>query len=335
MSTAVKSVEGSRMKLAWPSYPEGQSNLGDSEGRCSLCYPSSIMDPSELRQIFKRFRILIIGRANAGKTTILQRVCKTRENPEIYNSAGEKIDLAVLMASRERGVHDIANEMVFRNNPGFVFHDSRGFEAGGNSEFDRGRSKEKRLSDRIHVIWYCIPMDEDGRSFTEGEVKFFSQCDTGSVPVIVLFTKFDALYDDEFAELISQGVSRKDAEVLVPQHAKEAFANGPQLKLLCHICLPDMDKDNADCTPLIERTAETLDDDTLQQLFVSTQRTTLEVCMRYAIKESLAQHLDSTQAISSRVFGKSDRKIVNRLGDWFPRTTVRSQKFSKTPLIYI
>jgi len=65
----------------------------------------------------------------------------------------------------------------------------------------------------------------------------------------VLFTKFDALYDDEFAELMSKGVSRKDAEALAPQHAKEAFANGPQLKLLynrkgnqrpprCHICLP-------------------------------------------------------------------------------------------------
>jgi hypothetical protein len=109
-------------------------------------------------------------------------------------------------------------------------------------------------------------MDEDSRSFTEAEVKFFSQCDTGSsrflirhgllstdlqfsVPVIVLFTKFDALYDDEFAELISKGVSRKVAEALAPQHAKEAFSNGPQLKLIynrkgnqrpprCHICLP-------------------------------------------------------------------------------------------------
>ncbi|KAG1758676.1 GTP-binding protein [Suillus occidentalis] len=275
------------------------------------------MDPSTLRKKFERFRILIIGRANAGKTTILQRVCKTRENPEIYNSAGEKIDPAVLMASREvgdvhcgqqhystsfqRGVHDIENEMVFRSNPGFVFHDSRGFEAGGHSEFDKvkafiaWRSTRGRLSSRIHVIWYCIPMDEDGRSFTEAEVKFFSQCDTGSIPVIVLFTKFDALYDDEFAELISKGVSRKDAEALVPQRAKEAFADGPQLKLLyscennqrpprCHICLPDMDKNDADCGPLIERTAEVLDDDTLKQLFVSTQRTTLELCMRYAVE---------------------------------------------------
>jgi hypothetical protein len=45
-----------------------------------------------------------------------------------------------------------------------------------------------------------------------------------------------------------------------------------------------MDKDDADCRPLIEHTAETLDDDTLKQMFVSTQRTTLEVCMRYAVE---------------------------------------------------
>jgi len=31
-----------------------------------------------------RFRVLIIGRANAGKTSILQRVCDTTESPEIY-----------------------------------------------------------------------------------------------------------------------------------------------------------------------------------------------------------------------------------------------------------
>src|SRR6266404_1145926 len=31
-----------------------------------------------------RFRVLIIGRANAGKTTILQRVCDTTDSPTIY-----------------------------------------------------------------------------------------------------------------------------------------------------------------------------------------------------------------------------------------------------------
>ncbi len=31
-----------------------------------------------------RFRVLIIGRANAGKTSILQRVCETTDSPIFY-----------------------------------------------------------------------------------------------------------------------------------------------------------------------------------------------------------------------------------------------------------
>jgi hypothetical protein len=59
----------------------------------------------------------------------------------------------------QRGEHDIENEMVFRNNPGFIFHDSRGFEAGGESEFDKvkafitSRSKEVKLKNQLHAIW--------------------------------------------------------------------------------------------------------------------------------------------------------------------------------------
>ncbi len=39
-----------------------------------------------------KFRVLVIGRANAGKTTILQRVCDTTDSPTIYrrNSGGER-----------------------------------------------------------------------------------------------------------------------------------------------------------------------------------------------------------------------------------------------------
>ncbi|KAG1798583.1 uncharacterized protein HD556DRAFT_192437 [Suillus plorans] len=138
------------------------------------------MDPAKIREKIGRFRILVIGRANAGKTTILRRVCNTRDDPEIYDSDGEQIDLTVLMASRERGLHDIENEMVFKNNPGFIFHDSRGFEAGGASEFEKvkafiaSRSKGMKIKNQLHAIWYCIPMDEAHRSFTASEVKFFS-----------------------------------------------------------------------------------------------------------------------------------------------------------------
>ena len=37
------------------------------------------------------FRVLIIGRANAGKTTILQRVCNTTEEPKIFNWKGHEV----------------------------------------------------------------------------------------------------------------------------------------------------------------------------------------------------------------------------------------------------
>ena len=35
------------------------------------------------------FRVLVIGRANAGKTSILQRVCETTESPTIYRGGKE------------------------------------------------------------------------------------------------------------------------------------------------------------------------------------------------------------------------------------------------------
>ena len=39
----------------------------------------------DLRAKYTRFRILVIGRANAGKTTLLQRVCNTTEDPCIFD----------------------------------------------------------------------------------------------------------------------------------------------------------------------------------------------------------------------------------------------------------
>ena len=44
-----------------------------------------------VRRFTPRFRVLIIGRANAGKTTILQRVCNTTEQPKIFNREGHEV----------------------------------------------------------------------------------------------------------------------------------------------------------------------------------------------------------------------------------------------------
>ena len=39
----------------------------------------------DLRQKYTHFRVLVIGRANAGKTTLLKRVCNTTDDPHIYD----------------------------------------------------------------------------------------------------------------------------------------------------------------------------------------------------------------------------------------------------------
>jgi hypothetical protein len=86
----------------------------------------------------------------------------------------------------QRGQHDIEDELIFTNHEGYVFHDSRGFEAGSEDElravqeFVRRRSQERKLVNRLHAIWfapsssgiyscefagfllrYCVPMDND------------------------------------------------------------------------------------------------------------------------------------------------------------------------------
>jgi hypothetical protein len=60
----------------------------------------------------------------------------------------------------QRGEHDIENEITFTNHRGYVFHDSRGFEAGGENElkivqeFVRRRSQGMKLANRLHAIWF-------------------------------------------------------------------------------------------------------------------------------------------------------------------------------------
>ena len=60
----------------------------------------------------------------------------------------------------QRGEHNIEDELIFRSNSSFVFHDSRGFESGSVKElelvkrFVTKRITTMRLENRIHAIWW-------------------------------------------------------------------------------------------------------------------------------------------------------------------------------------
>jgi GTPase SAR1 family protein len=53
------------------------------------------MDPAELRRKYPNFRILVVGRADAGKTTLLQRVCQSTEQPEVFDEEGNQVHAAL------------------------------------------------------------------------------------------------------------------------------------------------------------------------------------------------------------------------------------------------
>ena len=123
------------------------------------------------------FRILIIGRANAGKTTILEKVCGVAKGskPIIYDEHGVKITakrklvanikqllggtsvthlnpsmevshvismgVSSYYISIQRGIHNIEDQITYLGS-NFIFHDSQGFEAGSSEE--------------INIVWRFI-----------------------------------------------------------------------------------------------------------------------------------------------------------------------------------
>ncbi|KIO06232.1 hypothetical protein M404DRAFT_139225 [Pisolithus tinctorius Marx 270] len=262
------------------------------------------LDPTEAKKQIDRiprFRILVMGRANAGKTTVLQRVCNTTNQPEIFDGNGEKVcglhDAHVKLM--QRGYHNIEDELVFKSNPCYVFHDSCGFEAGSEEEFDKmkkfvtDQAKSTKLEKRIHAIWYCIPLNDSHRMVMAAERKFFNECDSGHVPVIVLLTKADTLNLDAVQELMKRGLTVDDAMKEAPEVEKQlqkgclekikGWLNELKFPPQSYVVLTGMGQESADCEELLKCTANALTEEGLQGLLISSQQSNLGLCMEFAI----------------------------------------------------
>jgi len=103
----------------------------------------------------------------------------------------------VLEPTDQRGVHTITDEITFPSSPGFVFHDSEGFESGSKletdtvSKFVKERTSTGDFKEQLHAIWVCIPTDNDQPLLT-ADLEVFCR-GAGPVPIIVIFTKTDSL----------------------------------------------------------------------------------------------------------------------------------------------
>ncbi|KAH8987752.1 hypothetical protein EDB86DRAFT_3245679 [Lactarius hatsudake] len=234
-----------------------------------------------------QFRVLIIGRANAGKTTILKRVCETTESPVVYRGK-EKVKLD---PSMDRGEHAIDDELVFSNYRGYIFHDSCGIESASKEElsilqnFIRRKCREKRLRDKLHAIWYCVPMDNQRPGL---DLRFLKDiCPDENVPVIVVFTKYDQFRRNVEIDVEDYGnpddkVSEV-AEKIFQKHYLHPLGDG-----VGFVRLEQMHRKNRRCDDLIEKTAAALNEDTVALMLLTVQKGNLQLSVKMALNSVLS-----------------------------------------------
>ncbi|KDQ09381.1 hypothetical protein BOTBODRAFT_117217, partial [Botryobasidium botryosum FD-172 SS1] len=256
-----------------------------------------------LREKCGRFRVLVLGRANAGKTTLLKAVCGADGDPEILKEDDDDDDDDDNDDDDEddeddegnsiRGEHNINTPLVFPSNPGFIFHDSRGFEAGSDEElqavtnFLRSKGNERSLRKQLHAIWYCIPTDNEARLLSGPEQELLKQCSIGPVPLVVIFTKLDSLEAKAFQELKGTGLTRQQAQQRAPQHAITKFQSCYLPCLFGEIRHPKymfLRKIQGKMAELIQLTVDAVDVDALKLLLVSVQRNNLQLLIVYAVR---------------------------------------------------
>jgi hypothetical protein len=87
-------------------------------------------------------------------------------SPNVLNPSAEVKQIATclllfLMIYHQRGEHNIEYQLTFSGS-NFIFHDSRGIEAGSEhelkivKEFIQKREQLVNLKDQLHVIWYSF-----------------------------------------------------------------------------------------------------------------------------------------------------------------------------------
>ncbi|KAF8184129.1 hypothetical protein K438DRAFT_1125071 [Mycena galopus ATCC 62051] len=141
----------------------------------------------EIVNEYHRFRILVVGKAGVGKSSL------------IHYAFG----VTTTISAESRGVCKIDDELISEQNRLFVLHDSMGFEPGQEENLAEAKQFLERRSDlrvpihdRVHAIWLCVQTPHaGGRVFETGDELFIKLATEKNIPLIVVFTQFDKLFN--------------------------------------------------------------------------------------------------------------------------------------------
>ncbi|KAG6808444.1 hypothetical protein H0H92_004100 [Tricholoma furcatifolium] len=172
-----------------------------------------------------------------------------------------------------RGNHNVHDEFTFKNNPGFIFHDSPGFEAGGEKElktvmsFIEERAKCRDVMHQIHAIWQR----------------------PGNVPVVAIFTKFDVLSTRVYDMNKDEEENKKNAHKTLKEKFEDPLRgyDYPPRAYVCFESIQEGGKGNhqEQVGELIKQTTASIDNLALKMLFVTVPQNNLQICIECALNE--------------------------------------------------
>ncbi|KAF8503440.1 hypothetical protein F5888DRAFT_1606351, partial [Russula emetica] len=206
-----------------------------------------------------------------------------------------------LLTKFQRGLSVIDYEITYPSSPRFVFHDSRGIEAGAESDshgtearegpdssklrmeyiqkFINNRAQQTRTEDQLHAIWFCMPMDTPRVPSDEFELAFLEK----TVPVIAVLTKYEALVDRVKDEYKGRQVARSD----ILNYAKKNILD--PLKNVAHapVAIVQTHHKGEGCELLTKKTFEAIKDETLATIFAMAQQNSIKLACQLTFESNL------------------------------------------------
>ncbi|KAM5381436.1 hypothetical protein ACJA88_004511 [Fusarium oxysporum] len=268
----------------------------------------------------KAFRILVCGKTGVGKSTLINKVFGVEMTDESL--------------SYDQGVHDINVAFESPKHPGLLIHDSRGWQAGSDTELEliakflRHRAFQEDPAEALHVIWFCV--DADVARIEEADKRTFATIAQYShqVPVFVVGTKKDKLTGyrkmQYLEELMEKTDDYKEAKRLAEEKAnavaEEQFAElRNQLSQIEHYkadgfcCLSK--NDDAGVKDLLSQTLGLIVDERVRLFCVAAQVVDVEQKINSAITECmrLGTHAIRTAAVPLPCTGLVGTPTVSRL----------------------
>nr|GAT60521.1 predicted protein [Mycena chlorophos] len=263
----------------------GLVSSGEDVGHpCDSSLPRSSSDNSDTSQTFDdqrdaadtmglggKIRVLVTGRTLSGKTTLLTKICGS---------------------SHAAAADDLQAELVHQH---YIFHDSLGFQNPRETSyvavqrFLQTRGATRTLPQQVRAIWYCIRTDTH-MFISPAEEDFFSANMAQKVPVIAVFTKYDALVTLAFAEL-RRSMGRLEAKEKRFDKAHELLQSRYILPLKSFPFPPsafvvlkeDIRDDTLNTDTLLQTTLDLTSGPSLAPILRSVRQNNIDACLKHAV----------------------------------------------------